>query len=64
MNDFQVNIDKYFAKICNINRADREVDIANSSKIMFQSIPGNLSITVLSHRLLIAITNHHFNEKL
>ena len=34
LNDFEVYIEKYFAKICNINRAavGREVDIANLSK--------------------------------
>ena len=37
LNDFSVYIEKYFAKICNINRVavGREVDIANLSKIFF-----------------------------
>ena len=37
LNDFKVYFEYYFARICNINRAavGLEVDIANSSKILF-----------------------------
>ena len=66
---YPVYIEKYFAKICNINLAtDRQsacgVDIANSRKIFFMYVPRNHSTNVLSHRLLIAIINHHFIRKL
>ena len=57
---------KIFARICNINLAAYQ-PLSWYCKFLqniFQCIPLNHSIIVLSHRLLIAIINHHFIEKL
>ena len=37
LDEFEVYIEKYFSRICKINRSavGREVDIANSSKIFY-----------------------------
>ena len=53
LNDFAVYIEKYFARICNINRAAVRPRglYCKFEQNIFQCIPRNHSIIVLSHRL-------------